>query len=104
MWGLITRRWSLTFLDRNEARAMIHIIDKTLLDVKRSIPAWKIDDAFIVELENCQSYCYSLIFSSTMRSGGSNAINERLALSKQVSENVSNPAKDSRRKSIFPWG
>lgn len=102
-WGFINRGWSLTFLAANEARAVRHLIDQMCIDIKRSVPAWKIDDKFIVELKNFQMYCYRQVFSATMRPGAGSAINERMAILKQINENISNPGKDSRRKSIFPW-
>lgn len=103
-WGFLTRRWSMTFLSVNEARAMLHFIDKMCLDIEQAVPAWKIDDHFVLELQNFQNYCYSMIFSSVLRETEGDVVNERLSLIRQEMANRGQaPGGNKKGKGLWPW-
>lgn len=103
-WGFLTRRWSMTFLSPNEATAMMHFVDKMCLDIEQAVPAWKIDDHFVLELQNFQMYCYSMIFSSLIRENSSDMVNERIALIRQeLAQRGGAAAAQKKGKGIMPW-
>lgn len=103
LWGYNNRLMGLTFMNDREADAQIHRVYVMAMDVKRSIPARKIDDNLCTELENFIEFCKLKIYQAKLRPRG--MMNERIATGMQVTESViSGGEKKQQRKTLLPWG
>jgi hypothetical protein len=103
LWGYLNSLLGLTFLDANEAKAQYKRAAAMVLRVKAAIPARKITDTQINDLEQFLEFCRLKIYQAKLRPRG--AINERLTTSFQVTETItSGNSVRSERKKLLPWG